>query len=108
LFYGVLVAAIALSGTYEWLTVFANLAALALYFLCAIAVLMLRKRNVRGSDQPFVIPGGPLVPVIACGSIAWLFFETARDGSQLYALLIALAIIFALYGLRALRRGRVS
>lgn len=107
-FYGVLVALIAVSGSYEWLTIFANLAALALYFLCAIAVLILRKRNVRNAGEPFVIPGGPMVPIAACVSIAWLFFETARDGSQLYALLIALAIIFALYGLRSLRRRSVS
>ena len=67
---------------FKWLTVFANLAALALYFLCAIATLVLRKRDVRMDGQPFVIPGGPLVPIAACVAIAWLFFETARDGGQ--------------------------
>ncbi len=102
--YGVMVTIIAVSGTFEWLTIFANLAALALYFLCAIATLILRRRDVRSDGEPFVIPGGPIVPVLACLSIAWLFFETARDGTQLYALLIALAIILALYGLRAWRR----
>jgi len=101
--YGVLVVAVALLGNFEWLTVFANLAALALYFLCAIATLALRKRDVRMDGQPFVIPGGPLVPIAACVAIAWLFFETARDGEQFKGLVIALAVIFALYGLRALR-----
>lgn len=106
--YGGMVTAIALTGSFEWLTIFANLAALALYFLTAVAVLILRKRNVRSEGDPFVIPGGPLVPLAACASIAWLFFETARDGSQLSALLIALAIILALYGVRALRRRHAS
>jgi APA family basic amino acid/polyamine antiporter len=101
--YGVLVVAVALLGNFEWLTVFANLAALALYFLCAIATLVLRKRDVRTDGQPFVIPGGPLVPIAACMAIAWLFFETAKDGKQLKGMIIALAAIFALYGLRALR-----
>jgi basic amino acid/polyamine antiporter, APA family len=101
--YGVLVAAVALLGNFEWLTVFANLAALALYFLCAIATLVLRKRDVRMDGQPFVIPGGPTVPIAACLAIAWLFFETARDGKQFYGLVIALAVIFVLYGLRAWR-----
>ena len=101
--YGVMVTLIALSGTFEWLTIFANLAALALYFLCAIATLILRRRDVRSDGPPFVIPGGPTVPILACVAIAWLFFETARDKSQLYGLLIALAIIVALYGLRAWR-----
>jgi basic amino acid/polyamine antiporter, APA family len=102
--YGVMVAVIALSGTFEWLTIFANLAALALYFLCAIAALILRRRDVREDGEPFKTPGGPLIPVLACAAVAWLFYETARDGTQLYALLIALAIIFALYGVRTLRR----
>jgi amino acid transporter len=101
--YGVLVVTVALLGNFEWLTVFANLAALALYFLCAIATLVLRKRDVRQDGQPFVIPGGPLVPIAACVAIAWLFFETARDGKQFKGLVVALAVIFVLYGLRALR-----
>ena len=81
-------------GNFEWLTVFANLAALALYFLCAIATLVLRKRDVRMDGKPFIIPGGPLVPIAACVAIAWLFFETARDGEQFKGLVIALAVIF--------------
>jgi basic amino acid/polyamine antiporter, APA family len=103
--YGVMVAIIALSGTFEWLTIFANLAALALYFLCAIAALILRRRDVRSDGEPFKSPGGPLVPIAACVAVAWLFYETADD-SQFYALLIALAIIFALYGIRVLRGKR--
>lgn len=101
--YGVALALIALSGTFEWLTIFANLAALALYFLCAIAAWVLRKRDVRMAGEPFVLPGGPLIPVSACLTITWLFYETAKDGTQFYALLIALAIAFALYGIRSLR-----
>lgn len=105
--YGVLLVAIALSGTFEWLAIFANLAALALYFLCAIATWGLRRRDVRTAGEPFVIPGGPAVFIAACVTIVWLFYETAKDGSQFYALLIALAIIFAVYALRRLRSRQV-
>jgi amino acid transporter len=109
--YGVMVLTVALVGSlfadgFKWLTIFANLAALALYFLCAIATLVLRKRDVRTDGQPFVIPGGPIVPVAAMFAIAWLFFETvsAKDGGdQLKGMIVALLVIFALYGLRALR-----
>lgn len=102
LVYGVIVAAIALTGTYETLTVFANLAALMLYFLCAIAAYVLRKRNVRTDGEPFLAPGGPLVPIAACLSLAWLFYETVKL-DQFIALMIVLAVIVTLYGLRALR-----
>ncbi len=107
--YGVLVLTFALVGTFEWLARFSNLAALSLYLLCAISTLQLRRRNVRSDGEPFVIPGGPLVPVLACIAVLWLGVETVRNEaeggiSQLYALLATLAIILTLYGVRALRR----
>ena len=108
-----MVVTVALAGSlmtsidgFKWLTVFANLAALALYFLCAIATLVLRKRDVRMDGQPFVIPGGPLVPIAALVAIVWLFYETVTGkdgGDQLKGMIVALVVIFALYGLRALR-----
>jgi basic amino acid/polyamine antiporter, APA family len=106
--YGLLVAVFALIGSFEWLTRFSNLAALSLYFLCAVSTLFLRRRNVRSDGEPFVIPGGPLVPVLACIAVVWLGFETIRNKaeggiSQLYALVLVLAIILALYGLRRWR-----
>jgi basic amino acid/polyamine antiporter, APA family len=102
LVYGVIVGAIALSGTFETLAVFANLAALMLYFLCAIAAWVLRRRNVRTDGEPFLAPGGSLVPIAACASIAWVFYETVERG-QFIALVAVLAVIFILYGLRAWR-----
>jgi basic amino acid/polyamine antiporter, APA family len=106
--YGLLVAVFALIGSFEWLTRFSNLAALSLYFLCAVSTLFLRRRNIRSDGEPFVIPGGPLIPVLACIAVVWLGFETVRNKaeggiSQLYALLLVLAIILALYGLRRWR-----
>lgn len=106
LLYGLIVVAIALSNTFEQLAIFANLAALVLYSLCAIAALILRRRNVRTEGEPFVTPGGPLVPIAACAALAWLFYETVQQ-TQLLWLLAVLAIIFALYGIRRLR-GRKS
>lgn len=100
--YGVIIGAIALSGTYETLTIFANLSALMLYFLCAVAAYVLRKKDVRTDGEPFLAPGGALVPIAACLSLAWLFYETAT-GQQFIALLIVLAIVFALYFLRSWR-----
>ena len=107
--YGCLVAFFALIGTFEWLTRFSNLAALALYLLCAVSTLLLRRRNVRSDGEPFVIPGGPLVPILACIAVVWLGFETIRNQAeggitQLYAFIAALAIILTLYALRALRQ----
>ncbi len=111
--YGLLVTVFALLGSFEWLTRFSNLAALSLYFLCAVSTLFLRRRDVRSDGKPFVIPGGPLVPVLACIAVVWLGFETLRNKaeggiSQLYAFLVMLAIILALYGLRQFRMKRIA
>jgi amino acid transporter len=106
--YGVLVAGIALTGTFERLGVFANLAAISLYILCAIAVLVLRRRDVRTDGAPFLIPGGALVPVAACVALAWLFYETARGNrEQFTALGVVLFVVIVLYVVRMLRmRGK--
>jgi len=100
--YGFLVGAIALSGTFEQLAVFANLAALTVYFLCAISVLVLRKRNVRTEGEPFLLPGGPLIPIAACVAIAGLFYQTVQR-DQFVAWLVVLVLVFGLYGIRAWR-----
>lgn len=97
--YGVVVAAIAMSGTFEQLAIFANLAALLLYFLCAVSAYALRRRDVRTDGEPYQAPGGALVPIAACLAIAWLFFETVQR-QQFIALLIVLAVICGLYALR--------
>jgi APA family basic amino acid/polyamine antiporter len=106
--YGTLVLILAVVGTFEWLTRFSNLAALSLYFLTAVSTLRLRKLDVRSDGEPFVIRGGPLVPILACVAIVWLAFETLRNEreggiSQLYALLATLAIVLTLYAIRSLR-----
>jgi APA family basic amino acid/polyamine antiporter len=54
----VLTLALAITGTFEQLAIIANAAALALYLGCAIAAWKLGQ--------------SPIVPVLACGVIAWL------------------------------------
>jgi basic amino acid/polyamine antiporter, APA family len=105
--YGVLVAGIALSGTFERLGVFANLAAISLYILCAIAALVLRRRDVRTDGEPFLIPGGAVVPIAACVALAWLLYETARSNlEQFKALGVVLVVVVVLYAVRAVRLRR--
>lgn len=103
--YGVMIVALALTGTFEQLAVLANLTALILYFLCAIAVWVLRKRDVRTDGEPFLMPGGPLVPVLTCVMIVWLFYETVTP-REWVALAITIAAACMLYGIRRYRAPR--
>jgi amino acid transporter len=102
--YGVGVVLFALSGTFEQLAVLSNLAALVLYFLCAIAVWVLRKRDVRTDGAPFLLPGGPLIPIATGLAIVWLFYETVTM-REVVALGITVLVALILY---AIRRWRLS
>src|SRR5687768_1724844 len=63
--------ALAATGTFEQLAILANVSALALYLGCALAAWRLRQRNVaRGGG--FNIPGGAVLPWVACAVILWL------------------------------------
>ena len=88
--YGVVAIALAVSGTFEALAILSNIAALGLYFMCAISVVILRRRDTRAGAEPFRMPGGILIPVLACLSISWVVYETITKREW-----IALAIVFA-------------
>ena len=97
---------LALSGTFERLAVLANLSAIVLYAMCAVSAWVLRRRGVRLAEEPFVTPGGPLIPVLTCAGLAWLFVETfTRD--YLIASVVTIVAVVILYGVRALR-GKAS
>jgi len=51
------------------LAVLAAASTLVMYLATAIAVLVLRRRGVTIGKPPFVIPGGPVVPLIAAVTI---------------------------------------
>ena len=105
--HGCLIAALALTGTYERLAIFSNLNAFVLYMLCAIAVLALRARDVRSDGAPFRIPGGPLVPLAALAANAWLMYATAAR-ADLLGLGIILALALLLYAVRRWRLRSAS
>ena len=103
--HGCLVAALALTGTYERLAIFSNITAFVLYMLCAVAVMALRARDIHGEGAPFRIWGGPLVPVAAVLTNAWLLSATAAR-SDLLGLGIILLLALLLYGGRRWRLRR--
>jgi APA family basic amino acid/polyamine antiporter len=69
---GVIVCAIALTGTYVTLAVMANVPILLVYLGCCLAVWPLRRRDVGAAEQPFVMPGGRVVPWLGAGLIVAL------------------------------------
>lgn len=102
--YAVVAAALALSGTFERLAILTSVAVLLLYLLCALSAWQLRRRDLRGDGDPFCVPGGPLVPALACVSVLWVLAETATR-RELAAVGVVLVCAAALYAVRARRRA---
>jgi len=80
-----LTVALAISGTFERLAILANVSALALYFGCALASWRLRHQAVA------------VVPLLACGVIAWLLTGLAQ--SEWFGFVACLAIASVAYAL---------
>ena len=89
--------ALAITGSFAALAVLANVSVLVLYLLCCVAVLELRRRDVRAGGIPFQVPGGWLVPVLAVAVILWLLWSaTLRELGIVSGVLVAAALLFIL------------
>jgi len=77
------VCAIAITGTYVKLAIVADVAVLLVYLACCLAAWRLRRLKVGAADNPFVMPGGRVVPWVAAGLIVALL---ARATAQAWLL----------------------
>lgn len=102
-----LVLLLSITGRFETLAVFANITILSLDLLCAISVWVLRRRDVRMAGEPFRIPGGPIVPALACAAVLWLLWVTVTR-RELAAVGVVLVLALAAYAIRARRLRAVS
>src|SRR5438045_1449308 len=59
---GVIVCAIAITGTYVKLAIMANVAILLVYLATYITIWRLRRLDAGAAEKPFVMPGGVVVP----------------------------------------------
>ena len=91
-----IVCALAIGNEFETLAVLANLSALLLYFACAVAGWELRRRGIQdGGARPFSLPGGPLIPILACGSIIFLLTSITRmEWLQVGGTLVVATVVF--------------
>jgi APA family basic amino acid/polyamine antiporter len=89
----ILTLALAITGTFEQLAIIANVAALALYLGCAAAAWKLGQ--------------SPIVPVLACGVIAWLLTGLALDEWLAFgACLVVASIVYVVRQSAAAATGR--
>ncbi|GAC1650601.1 MAG: amino acid permease [Gemmatimonadaceae bacterium] len=101
--YGAACCGVALTGTFRTLAAFGVVAILFVYLGCCLAVLQLRRRDVRADGPPFRIIGGPVVPVLACGCVLWLLASATR--TELIAVGLAVVLASLAYVIRRHRRS---
>lgn len=105
--YGVVVALVSLTGTFAQLAVVANLATLAVFVLGAVAVLALRRKQVHADVAPLRVPGGPLVPLLTCGLIGWIAWQTATR-REVVAFAVVWLLALPVYAWRRARARQSS
>ncbi len=76
---GVIVCAIAITGTYVKLAIMANVPILLVYLACCVGVWRLRRLDAGSAAKPFVMPGGRVVPWVTAGLIVALLARATAD-----------------------------
>ena len=99
--YAAVCCVLAITGTFRVMAALAAIAALIIYLASCLALIVLRRRDVRSDGQPFLVPGGPIVPVLGCAVLLWLLAQATRDEYVIFAVVIGLAS--ALYLARSKR-----
>ena len=96
--------AFAVWGSFGKLALLGAVVTLIVYLLLALAVIQLRRRDIRTEGEPFRIPGGFLVPLLAIVVVVWLLAHARR--AEYLVTGVALIVASAIFALARLR-GRV-
>ncbi len=100
--YATIVWALASVGSFGVLVLLGNVALLVGYLLCCLAAIELRRRGVQAAGRPFQVPGGPLVPALACVVVLWLLSHaTTKEFAVTGGAVVVAALLF---GWRSLRQ----
>src|SRR5689334_2821917 len=99
---GVIVAAIAITGTYVKLAIIADVAILLVYLATCVSVWRLRRLNAGADQQPFVMPGGRVLPWVGAALIMALLVRATLTAWLLTGGVVVVSSI-AFFG----RRGSV-
>ena len=88
--------ALAVRNEFEALAVLANLSALLLYAMCAVAAWELRRRGVQNEGTtPITLPLGPTVHILTCVVIAWMLTSiTLSEWRAVGMVLVVATVLF--------------
>lgn len=99
--YTTLVCVLAISGTFTTLVVLSTVSILLVYLATCLASIQLSRRDVRADGAPFHLPGGPVIPLLACLVVIWMLTSASRR--EFMSVGVALVIASVLYAIRPRR-----
>lgn len=92
--HAVLACGLAFVGSFGQLVLVSNIAVLLLYLLCSAGAVELMRRDVRSEGAPpFEVPGGRIVPILACAAVLWILSNATREELAVTGLVAAVATI---------------
>lgn len=97
----VITCALAVSSSFGPLAIFSNVAALLVYFSCAVAAWELRRRNVQEGGTPFRVPGASVVPFLTCAVIIGLLTSITWEEWRVLLGVLALATLLFFFRRRS-------
>ena len=103
--YAVVCAALALSGTFRVLATLSASGTLCIYLVCCTGLLRLRARGVREEREPFVVPGGPVVPILAAITVVGVLSGLERRDFIMLGGMLGVTVTVAFLRRRATRIG---
>lgn len=89
-FYCTVACVVALSGTFRQLAIIGVSGTLFVYLVTCLGVLQLRRKGIAEAGKPFVVPGGPVVPLAGSALILYLLFSL--EAKELLALGVLLGV----------------
>jgi amino acid transporter len=105
--YAVVACALAIIGSFPVMAALGAISAVVIYLASCLALLVLRRRDVRTDGRPFLVPGGPIIPVLACAVLLWLLAQAKRDEFLAMGLVIVTAsVLYLVRSKRHVARGR--
>lgn len=98
IFFTIVIAVFALTGTFKYLAVVATGSLLLIYFGVSLAVLLLRRRDGLPKDGEFKLPLGPVIPLLSCAIIGWLLLQLPSKEAISIAVMVGACV--AIYAIR--------
>lgn len=104
-FIGLVGLGLALSGTFIWLAAMSTVVRLMVYAACIVALPRLHQ-TAQTESEPFTLPGGYTIPVVALLLCCWLMTHASMQSWTLTGIFMALGTGFYLLTQRNARAGK--